>query len=62
MMIVEAGTAISPRRRGEPNSYNLLTIAPGRVGCAVQLWQDDRFAPAAAVSYAFIDGHWRREA
>jgi 3',5'-cyclic AMP phosphodiesterase CpdA len=61
MLIVEAGTAISLRRRGEPNSYNLLTIAPGCVDCVVQLWRGDRFAPAAAVSYALVDGRWRRE-
>lgn len=31
VMVVQAGTATSYRRRGEPNSFNLLRIAPGRL-------------------------------
>ena len=31
VMVVQAGTATSYRRRGTPNSFNLLRIAPGRL-------------------------------
>lgn len=61
ILIVQAGTAISQRRRDEPNSFNLLEIARDRVSCAVRAWKGDRFAPAGTADYTLAGGRWRRE-
>lgn len=60
MLIVEAGTAISLRRRGEPNSYNLLHVERGRVSCATQVWTGRHFAGAETATYERDGGRWVR--
>ncbi len=46
------------RRRGEPNSCNLLSIERGRLSCVVQACQGRRVATAAVSDYAVIGGRW----
>jgi 3',5'-cyclic AMP phosphodiesterase CpdA len=58
---VQAGTAISTRLRAEPNSYNLLHIAPTRVSCAVQVFQRGRFVTASQAEYASLGDRWVRQ-
>ena len=38
-IIVEAGTAISTRVRGEPNAFNVLRIDHGRIAVEHRVWQ-----------------------
>lgn len=51
VMVVQAGTATSYRRRGTPNSFNLLRIEPGRL--EVDEMDADNGPFARARTYAF---------
>ena len=61
MIIAQAGTALSRRRRDEPNAYNLVTVDPPRVGIEVRAWTDGRFAAAAATEYRKEGPEWVRQ-
>ena len=61
---VQAGTATSSRRRGnppEPNAYNLITINPDHVTIQVRAWNGAKFDNAARTHFSRIDGVWQRE-
>ena len=58
---VQAGTATSTRRRGEPNAYNRITINPDHVTIQVRAWNGRRFADAAKTHFSRLDGVWQRE-
>src|SRR5438045_3660158 len=59
---VQAGTAISNRRRGnEPNAYNLITINPPQVTITVRAWTGVKFDTHAQTHYTRIEGIWQRE-
>jgi 3',5'-cyclic AMP phosphodiesterase CpdA len=47
LLSVQAGTAISRRRRGQPNAYNVIRLVDGSVDVQPHVWNGDRFAPAA---------------
>jgi 3',5'-cyclic AMP phosphodiesterase CpdA len=52
LLVVEAGTATSRRRRGgEPNSYNLLDVERGLLRVAVRSWDGSAFHEVAAKPY-----------
>ncbi len=61
MIVVQAGTAISRRRRGEPNAYNLITVDPPRLHLQVKAWTGRAFEPAAATEYRKEGPEWRRQ-
>jgi hypothetical protein len=61
ILSVQAGTATSTRRRGEPNAYNRITINPDHVTIQVRAWKDDRFVDAARTHFSRIEGVWQRE-
>jgi 3',5'-cyclic AMP phosphodiesterase CpdA len=52
LVSVQAGTAISRRRRGQPNAYNVIRLVDDGVEIDPQAWDGARFTPvAAAVRY-----------
>jgi 3',5'-cyclic AMP phosphodiesterase CpdA len=46
LLSVQAGTAISRRRRGEPNAYNVVRLGGEAVVVEPRIWDGERFAPA----------------
>ena len=58
-LIVEAGTAVSSRVRGEFNSWNLLRVEPGRVEVQRFTWSGGRFDVAARESYRRGSAGWQ---
>jgi 3',5'-cyclic AMP phosphodiesterase CpdA len=52
----QAGTALSRRNKGEPNSFNLIRIAPGRIEIQHQAWSEDLTAYAARQWEQFHQG------
>ncbi|HET6399744.1 MAG TPA: metallophosphoesterase [Candidatus Thermoplasmatota archaeon] len=51
LVIVRAGTCISHRRRGEPNSYNLIHVEPDRFIVEARHWTDGSFRAAATQAF-----------
>jgi 3',5'-cyclic AMP phosphodiesterase CpdA len=60
ILFVHAGTAISTRLRGEPNSYNLLRVEPTTVTCIVRAFARNNFSDAETAHYALLGGCWTR--
>jgi 3',5'-cyclic AMP phosphodiesterase CpdA len=61
ILSIQAGTATSTRRRGEPNAYNWITVSPGLCTVSVRAWCKDRFEESLVTRYARVNGEWRRE-
>ncbi len=60
ILFVHAGTAISTRLRGEPNSYNLLRVEATAVTCTVRAFAGKNFSDAQTAHYALHGGRWMR--
>jgi 3',5'-cyclic AMP phosphodiesterase CpdA len=60
ILVAQAGTAISHRRRHEPNGYNLVTIAPPVLTFEVRAWDGERFRPTAVVPFERTPEGWQR--
>ncbi|MCE5241848.1 MAG: metallophosphoesterase [Syntrophobacteraceae bacterium] len=58
-LVVQAGTAISRRVRGERNAYNHLRVGGGEVVLTVRMWDGSRFAPTAPELFRREGGVWR---
>lgn len=58
VLSVQAGTATSSRRRGEPNAYNWVTVSPGLCTVAVRAWANGRFEESVVTRYECRDGAW----
>ena len=58
-LIVEAGTAVSSRVRGEFNSWNLLHVEPERVEVQRFTWNGGRFSVSANSSYQRGPAGWQ---
>jgi 3',5'-cyclic AMP phosphodiesterase CpdA len=61
LLIVQAGTAISTRLRGGPNSFNLIELAGADVTCAPWLWRDGAFHAASPTRFVRVDRRWMRQ-
>jgi 3',5'-cyclic AMP phosphodiesterase CpdA len=59
-LLVQAGTALSTRRRAEANAFNLIRIDAGRIGIECRRWQRNEggFAPAPTLWYARGSTGW----
>lgn len=60
ILSVQAGTAISTRKRSEANAYNLLTIQPDRVDIAVRAYDGRAFDTQEVTSYVRVEDVWRQ--
>lgn len=58
ILTVQAGTAMSHRMRGEPNSYNVLDVGPERVVLEVRRWMGRGFRPYMRVEFGRRGGAW----
>lgn len=58
-LIVEAGTAVSSRVRGEFNSWNLLRVEPERIGVQRFTWNGERFNISGIEHYRRGPGGWQ---
>jgi 3',5'-cyclic AMP phosphodiesterase CpdA len=61
ILSIQAGTATSTRRRGEPNAYNWITVSPGLCTVSVRAWCKDQFEESLVTRYARLNGDWQRE-
>jgi 3',5'-cyclic AMP phosphodiesterase CpdA len=61
ILSIQAGTATSNRRRGEPNAYNWITLGPDLVSVAVRAWNGSKFEESLVTRYRRIDHIWTRE-
>lgn len=63
ILSIQAGTATSTRRRGEPNAYNWITVSPGLCTVAVRVWNAEKlcFEESIVTRYERVDGHWKRQ-
>ncbi len=61
ILSIQAGTAISTRRRDEPNAYNLITINGEHVTIQVHAWTGTKFEKALRTHFSRVDGVWQRE-
>jgi 3',5'-cyclic AMP phosphodiesterase CpdA len=60
-LVVQAGTALSRRTRGERNSYNMIELEGESVRVEVRVWDGARFAQGTLDLYERDgDGLWRR--
>lgn len=61
ILVVQAGTAISHRRRDEANAYNLLTINEGgrRLAIDVRTWRGHDFHSSGVTEYVNAGDGWQ---
>lgn len=61
ILVVQAGTAISTRLRGGPNSFNLISIASGEVTCVPCVWNGGDFVPVEASRFSLTGRTWYKQ-
>ncbi len=61
MLVAQAGTAISLRTRGEPNTYNWIAVEPPHLTIEVRGWQAAAFSTLSFTRWLKRGGEWERE-
>ncbi len=61
ILSIQAGTATSTRRRGEPNAYNWVTASPDLCTVAVRAWCKNKFEESLVTRFARVNGEWQRQ-
>jgi 3',5'-cyclic AMP phosphodiesterase CpdA len=61
ILVVQSGTALSERTRGERNSFNVIDVIPDVASITIHTWEPehDAFVPRPPVFYG-KRGEWRR--
>jgi 3',5'-cyclic AMP phosphodiesterase CpdA len=61
ILVVQSGTTLSDRIRGERNSFNVIDVAPDSVRIAIHTWEPSQgaFLPGPSALYQ-KRGEWRR--
>jgi 3',5'-cyclic AMP phosphodiesterase CpdA len=59
MLVVHAGTSISTRMRGEPNTWNRIAYAPPSLELEVRTLSGDRFVPTGRRRFVREAAGWR---
>jgi len=55
---VQAGTAISRRRRNELNAYNLITSDKNTINIEIRTWNGECFFPVSTAGYKLVNKEW----
>jgi len=58
ILVAQAGTAISHRRRDEANAYNQITVDGDHLDLEVRAWNGTQFAPVGHREYHRTDDGW----
>ena len=58
IIVVQAGTAISHRIRGEPNGYNIIRLKRGWIEVQERQWIKKKFAAGTNISFKLEEGRW----
>lgn len=58
ILVAQAGTAISHRRREEPNAYNVVTLDGNRLQIEVRAWNGSEFASTGREEYKESEIGW----
>lgn len=61
ILSIQAGTATSTRRRGEPNAYNWIAVSPDLCTVAVRAWCGEAFEESLVTRYKRVAGAWQAE-
>lgn len=61
ILVVQAGTAISTRRRGSANSYNMIAIRHGEVACTPYIWDGGEFVAAEPTRFSLVGRAWHKQ-
>lgn len=61
ILVAQAGTAISHRRRDEPNAYNQITVDGDRLDLEVRAWDGHQFTTASRRPYRRTETGWLAE-
>lgn len=59
LLLVQAGTATSVRRRAEPNSFNVIQVEPRTLSVRTMTWVESRGEFALAAERVFRREDWR---
>lgn len=59
ILAAQAGTATSDRVRSDGNSYNLIQLAPARLGFSLRVWGGHGFHEARCAEYVRSGDEWR---
>jgi 3',5'-cyclic AMP phosphodiesterase CpdA len=61
LVVVQASTSTSSRRRGHANAYNVIELEPKTVRVQVRAWNEGHIVPDRTLVYALRDGGWALE-
>lgn len=61
-LVVHAGTALSTRSRGHPNTFNVLRVSPRHIDVVRYAWTNGAFAPAGTESFDHDARGWHESA
>jgi hypothetical protein len=61
MLVAQAGTAISLRTRGEPNTYNWISFEAPHLTIEVRGWAEGGFSTLSRTRWGKRDTEWDRE-